>query len=108
MKVVNSVYNVMTIEIDDALTSGVAAVIGSNEDYEQIKNVANKSGLLRIKATVGNTPMYSTLNVNPWCLQDKLELSCVTYGGGALSAVIVTLEPSDDGMKGTVTIIPLS
>lgn len=108
MKVMNSVYNVMSIEIEDTLTSGVAAVIGTNEDYEMIKKVANKSGLLRIKAKIGSVPMYGTLNVNPWCLEDKLELSCVTYGGGALAAVIATLEPSDDGMKGTVTIIPLS
>ena len=108
MKVVNSVYNVMSIEIEDALTSGVAQVIGTNEDYEVIKKVTNKRGLVRIKATIGNLPMYGTLNVNPWCLEDKLELSCVTYGSGALAAVIATLEPSDDGMKGTVTIIPLS
>ena len=108
MKVVNSVYNVMTIEIEDAMTSGVAQVIGTNEDYARIKKIANKSGLLRVKATIGELPMFGTLNVNPWCLEDKLEVSCVTYGGDALYAVIGTLEPTDDGMKATVTLNSLS
>lgn len=108
MKVLNSFYNVLTIKVEDAMTSGTPAIIGTNEEYNLIKNISSKSGILRGKVTLDGAALCGTLAVNPWAGQDKLELTCLTAAGGGMTAVVGTLEPSDDGAKLTLTATPLS
>ena len=36
-------------------------------------------------------------------LEDKLEVTFLTNAGYTLQAIVATIEPSDDGMKVTVT-----
>ena len=107
MKVVEKSYNVLTIDVG-TMTPGTAKVIGTNLDYQAIKRIASKSGLLRVRAAIGGLPMEGTMNVNPWKLEDKIELSCVTYAGDELKALIGTLEPSTDGLKATIAIHDLA
>lgn len=107
MKVVEKSYNVLTIDVGE-MTSGVAKVIGTNQDYLTIKKITGKSGILRVKAVLAGLPVYGTMAVNPWQLEDKLELTCVTYAGDTLQALIGCLEPSNDGCKATVTVNALS
>lgn len=104
MKVLCKSYNVLTIEIPEALTSGTPKIIGTNDDYEMIKNMTAKSGILRVKCTVGGVAMFGTCAVNPWAGADKLEATCLTYAAGAATGVQATIEPSDDGLKVTVTV----
>lgn len=108
MLVKNNSYNVLTIEIEDALTDSTPKVVGTNLDYEMIKKMTAKSGILRVKCTIGSATMFGTMNVNPWAAEDKLECTCVTNFGGAPKAVIATIEPSDDGMKATVSVVGLA
>lgn len=104
MKVLCKSYNVLTIEIEDQLTSGTPKVIGTNDDYKMIKNMAAKSGILRVKCNIGGNEMFGTCAVNPYVGADKLEATCLTYAGGSATGVLATIEPSDDGLKVTVTV----
>lgn len=97
----------LTINVGE-ITPGTAKIIGTNTDYEVIKKVTGKSGILRVKCVIGGLPMFGTMSVNPWQLEDKLECSCVTYGGDSLKALIGTLEPSDDGLKATLAVHSLA
>ena len=109
MKVTKSCYNVLTIEPGKTLTSDTPTVIGTNADYEVIKKCTAKSGILRVKATIDGAAIFGTLNVNPWTGADKLECTCVTAAGTAdATAVVATLEPSDDGLKATVSLVALA
>ena len=107
MKVVEKSYNVLMIDVGE-ITSGVAKVIGTNQDYVTLKKVTGKSGILRVKASIGGFPMCGTMAVNPWMQDDKLECTCLTNVGNTLQAIVGTVEPSDDGMKATVIITPIS
>mgnify|MGYP003289480291 CR=1 FL=1 len=48
MKVLNSSYNVLTIDIG-TITAGTDTVIGTELDYRAIKSAAAKSGIIRGK-----------------------------------------------------------
>lgn len=103
MKVVEKSYNVLTIDVG-TITPGTAKVIGTNLDYQAIKRNTAKSGLLKVRAVIGDFPMFGTMAVNPWMQDDKLEVTCLTNVGLELKAIIGTIEPSDAGMKATVTV----
>lgn len=102
MKFLKSNYNVTLIDVGE-ITAGVAKVIGTNKDYERLKKIANKSGLIRVQAVMSELPICGTGLVNPWMLEDKLEVTFLTNAGYTLQAIVATIEPSDDGMKVTVT-----
>lgn len=102
MKVLKKIYNVMLLDVGE-ITSGEAKVIGTNQDYEELKKIANKSGLIRVQAVMSDLPICGTGLVNPWMLDDKLEVTFLTNAGYTLQAIVATIEPSDDGMKVTVT-----
>lgn len=106
MKVLSKSYNVNLIDVG-AITSGVAKVIGTNKDYVALKKAAVKSGLLRVKALISDFPICGTGLVNPWQLEDKLEVTFLTNVGETLQVIVATIEPSDDGMKGTIVITQL-
>ena len=107
MKVEKKSYNVITIDCG-VVTPGTAKVIGTNADYQMVKAATTKSGILRMKAVVSDFPIMGTFSVNPWQLEDKLECTCVTNVGGTLTVCVATLEPSDDGFKGTLVMTTLS
>lgn len=107
MKIVQKSYNVLTIDVG-TITPGTPKVIGTNLDYQAIKRISAKSGLLKVMAVMGGFPMSGTMAVNPWMQDDKLEVTCLTNVGEQLKAIVGTLEPSDDGMKATVTVQELS
>lgn len=111
MKVISKSYNVLTIIIEQPLLNNTPTVIGTNEDYYMIKNMTAKSGIIRVKCKFGGpsgADMFGTCVVNPWVNEDKLEVTCVTGFGGSLGVMIGTVEPSDDGLKVTLTGNPLS
>lgn len=107
MKVVQKSYNVLTIDVG-TITPGTPKVIGSNLDYQAIKRITSKSGLLKVQAVIGDFPMSGTMAINPWMQDDKLEATCLTNVGLELKAIVGTLEPSAEGMKATVTIQELA
>lgn len=107
MKVEKKSYNVLTIDCG-VVTPNTPKLLGTNADYAMIKGAANKSGILRLKAVVNDFPLFGTFSVNPWEREDKLECTCVTDAGGTLTVCVVTLEPSNDGLKGTLVMNTLS
>lgn len=104
MKVLNSFYNVLTVKVEEAITSGTPAIIGTLNDYEMIKRVTAKSGLLRVKVKIGGNDMMGTCSVNPSVSADMIECTCLTDFGGTLQAVVALLEPDDNGLKATITV----
>lgn len=107
MKVVEKSYNVLTIDVGE-MTSGTPKIIGTVLDYQALKKITGKSGILRVKCKLGGFPVMGTMSVNPWQLEDKLELTCVTYAGETLQALVGTLEPTASGLQATVVATPLS
>lgn len=106
MKVEKKSYNIITIDCG-VVVPETPKVLGTNADYLMIKETTTKSGIVRLKAVVNNFPIMGTFSVNPWQLDDKLECTCVT-AHDTLTVCVVTLEPSDDGLKGTLVMNPLS
>lgn len=103
MKVLNSSYNVMTIDIG-TITAGSDTVIGSALDYRAIKRCTAKSGLLRVKCVIGGNSMMGTCEINPSTTGDLLECTCLTNYGGALKAVVATVWEESGACKANVAV----
>lgn len=103
MKVLNSSYNVLTIDIG-TVTAGTDTVIGTALDYRAIKRCTAKSGVIRVKATIGGNVMIGTCEVNPWAQEDKLECTCLTNFGESLKAVVATVWVDGSNCKANVTV----
>ena len=106
MKVVSRSYNVLSVIIDATVTPDTPVVVGTNDDYTMIKRCTAKSGVLIGEVTISGQKIKGAMNVNPWTGADKLECSVLTNSQDGLAAIIVTLEPSDSGMKATFNITP--
>lgn len=90
MKVLNSSYNVLTIDIG-TVTDNTDTVIGTPLDYRVIQRCTAKSGLVKVKAKIGDNVMFGTCEVNPWANGERLECTCLTNYGGALKAVVASV-----------------
>ena len=103
MKVLNSSYNVLTIDIG-TVSAGVDTNIGTALDYRAIKRCTAKSGVIKVRCKIGDNVMIGTCEVNPWALEDKLECTCLTNFGGALKAIVATVWAADGKCKANVTV----
>lgn len=90
MKVMNNSYNVLTIDIG-TITASTDTEIGTELDYRAIKSATAKSGIIRVKAKIGDNQMFGTCEVNPWTGADKLECTCLTNFGGSAQAIVATV-----------------
>ena len=59
MKVVNKAYNVLDIDLGTIGTSGTT-IIGTTLDYEVFRKICSKSGVVKITAMRGTTPIKCT------------------------------------------------
>lgn len=107
MKVINSSYNVLTIDIG-SITAGSDTTVGTALDYRMIKRCTAKSGVIRVKATIGGNVMIGTCEVNPWALEDKLECTCLTNFGDALKAIVATVWEDAGACKVNVVVTSIS
>lgn len=101
MKVMNSSYNVLTIDIG-TIVEDTKTLVGTVADFRMIKRCTAKSGIIKVKMTMGGNTMIGTCEVNPWATEDKLECTSLTMFGGTLQAVVATVECDSDGCKVTV------
>lgn len=107
MKVINSSYNVLTIDIG-SITGGTDTTIGTALDYRMIKRCTGKSGILRVMCKIGDDAMFGTCEVNPSATGDLLECTCLTNYGGSLKAVVATVWADGDACKANVSVSSLS
>lgn len=106
MKVMNNSYNVMTIDIG-TVTANTDTVVGTELDYRAIKYTTAKSGIIKVKAKIGDNQMYGTCEVNPWTAEDKLECTCLTNFGGSAQAVVATVWASAGKCYANVAVVNL-
>lgn len=110
MKVTKASYNVLSVDISDVAltTSQNKKVVGTNIDYEAIKRCISKSGLLRVRSKLNNVIAETTYNANVGNGEsDEIEIYGVADRSG-LGVMSGTLEPSNDGMKASLTFTSLS
>ena len=107
MKVINSSYNVLTIDIGE-VTSGTDTIVGTSLDYRAIKRCTKKSGIIRVKAKISGNSMMGTCEVNPSTTGDLLECTCLTNYGNSLKAVVATVWEDEGKCKTNVSITSLS
>lgn len=107
MKVINSSYNVLTIDIG-SITAGSDTSVGTALDYRMIKRCSAKSGLVRVKAVIGGNSMMGTCEVNPSTTGDLLECTCLTNYGDALKAVVAKVWEDAGACKVNVVVTSIS
>lgn len=90
MIIKNCGYDILECEITASITHGEATKIGTQADYNLIKNVATKAGLIRGTMKLDNVDMKGTLILNPSAgSEDLIEFFTVSMAGGETAYVIV-------------------
>ncbi len=107
MKVLNSSYNVLTVDIG-TITSDTDTTVGTALDYKTIKRCTAKSGIIKVKMKIGDNVMMGTCEVNPWADGTKLECTSLTNFGGSLKAVVATVWEDSGACKANVTVTAIS
>lgn len=89
MKIKTDGYNIPRVTITTALTADTKTEVGNYADYDQFKNMTDKSGIFRGFITIGTTPLNGTLVCNPW-EDESGKISITTLGnmGGDEPVVI--------------------
>ena len=106
MKVMNNSYNVLTIDIG-TVTANTDTVIVTELDYRAIKSATAKSGIIRVKAKIGDNQMFGTCEVNPWTGEDKLECTCLTNFGESPQAIVATVWAATGKCYANVAVVSL-
>lgn len=106
MRIMNNSYNVLTVDIG-TVTADTDTTIGTSADYQVIKAVTAKSGLIRVKATIGGNTMFGTCEVNPWAAEDKLECTSLTNYGDSPKAVVATIWEEGGLCKANISVTSL-
>lgn len=110
MKIKYGMYNIPHIIIDDAITSGTPAVVGTQADYDILVKLVDQSGAVIIdKATVGGSAMKGCLTANHYHddVNDGIDLGCVSNFGGNQTVITGTLAMDDDDLKLTLVVSTL-
>ena len=64
MKITNNGYNMLEVNIQDVSISTTAAVVGTGEDFDLLKNVALKNGSILLRANFGGGLASFTAFIN--------------------------------------------
>lgn len=105
MKVKSNSYNILSIKLDASYTASSSQKIeGTMVDYNFLKKLTDKSGLIKVQAKLNNAIINSTLSVNKDEENDKL-IGIGFIEDSGLNAVEVKFEgdAEHDTMKATVT-----
>ena len=105
MKVVSNSYNILSIKLDGSFTtSSTTKVEGTAVDYEYLKRLAGKSGMLKFQAKLNDAIIRSTLSVNKDATNEKVVGIGFVENSG-LNVVEAVFEPdtTHDQLKATVT-----
>lgn len=105
MKIETKGYNIPRVTITTALTADTKTEVGTLEEYNKFKNLADNSGLFRGFITLGTTPMNGTLLCNPWeDASGKISVTTLGNMGGDEPVVIQgIIEPDVEHNKVYVT-----
>lgn len=101
-------YNVPTVTIEESLTPSTETVVGTRDDFQKLRDLAENSGLVRFKGKVSGNKMYGTglANVDAF---DQLELVFTTNYNDTPVVISVHVEDAEnDQCVATLTVISLS
>lgn len=107
MKVESAEYNVGYVTIPDSLTSGTKAKIGTLADYDQVKSLATKAGVIIAEVTLGGNHMCGTCLVNPSVDGEGLEFAAVRNYGGSPVFISFHFTKESDGAYLKPTVVSL-
>lgn len=96
-------YNIAEVIISAAITAGTKTEIGTSADYKALQETAKRSGIFKVKATIGGTPMQGVCNANE-VTDAFIDFGTVTNMGGTPSAVAGTVTNEGGKMYVTLTI----
>lgn len=107
MKVESAEYNVGYVTIPDNLTSGTKIKIGTLADYDQVKAIATKAGVIIAKVNLSGNNMCGTCLVNPSVDGEGLEFSAITNYGGNPMFISFHFTKETDGAYLKPTVVSL-
>ena len=107
MKVESAEYNVGYVTIPTALTSGTKVKIGTLADYDQVKALSTKAGVIIAEVNLGGNNMCGTCLVNPSVDGEGLEFSAITNYGGNPVFISFHFTKETDGAYLKPTVVSL-
>lgn len=96
-------YNIAEAIVSAAITAGTKTEIGTSADYKALQETAKRSGIFKVKATIGGVSMQGVCNANE--VNDNfIDFGTVTNMSGTPSAVAGTVTNEGGKMYVTLTV----
>lgn len=107
MNITTQGYNVPKISFGTSITPSISTVIGTKDEFQQLYNMCEASGIAIVDAIISNNRMQGAMFGH--CDGVGIELATVTnqYNVSQFVSAHVELNEDDECVV-TVTIIPLS
>lgn len=77
MKIHYDGYNIPEIDIENSITAGVKTEIGTAEQYDNIMQLTEKSGIFQVNCLIGDVAMGGTCLVNRPS-ENYIDFGCVS------------------------------
>ena len=107
MKIHYDGYNIPEIDIEDSITAGVKTEIGTAEQYDNIMQLTEKSGIFQVNCLIGDVAMGGTCLVNRPS-ENYIDFGCVCNFNYTPTVVAGTLVKDSTKCYVTLTITTLS
>ena len=107
MKIKYEGYNIPEIDIENNITAGVKTKIGTADQYDNIMELTEKSGILQVNCLIDNVAMGGTCLVNRPS-KNYIDFGCVSNFQYTPTVVAGTMEKDDSYCYVTLTITTLS
>lgn len=107
MKIHYDGYNIPEIDIEDSITAGVKTEIGTAEQYDNIMQLTEKSGIFQVNCLIGDVAMGGTCLVNRPS-ENYIDFGCVCNFNYTPTIVAGTMVKEAGKCYVTLTITTLS
>lgn len=107
MKIKYEGYNIPEIDITENITAGTKTKIGTSDQYDNIMELAQKSGVFQVNCLIGNVSMGGTCLVNRPS-ENYIDFGCVCNFNYTPTIVAGTMEKDESYCYVTLTITTLS
>lgn len=107
MKIKYEGYNIPEIDIEENITAGTKTKIGTADQYDNIMELTQKSGVFQVNCLIGNVAMGGTCLVNRPS-ENYIDFGCVCNFDYTPTIVAGTMEKDASYCYVTLTITTLS
>lgn len=99
-------YNIPKVTVSETLTAGTAKTVGTQEDFDKLYALCDKSGIATVSGKIGSTSYVGTGFVQ--CDGEGMEFDTITNKNNTPIFISIHIYMSGEDMKAKATVTSLT